>query len=86
MDPWPHLVGWGSIIAMSCGVAPRRGLDPTLLWLWHWPAAVAPIRPLAWELPYATDVYAFFGPKKQKKKKKKIHAPLCSYSQQHYSQ
>ena len=27
--------------------------DPTLLW--HRPAAVIPIRPLAWELPYATD-------------------------------
>ena len=56
---------------MSCGVDHRYSLDPALLWLWHWPAAVAPIQPLAWELPYATDVYAFFGPKKQKKKKKK---------------
>ena len=25
-----------------------------VLWLWCRPAAVAPIRPLAWELPYAT--------------------------------
>ena len=24
-----------------------------LLWLWRRPAAVAPIRPLAWEPPYA---------------------------------
>ena len=24
-----------------------------LLWLWLWPEAVAPIQPLAWELPYA---------------------------------
>ena len=24
-----------------------------MLWLWHSLAAVAPIRPLAWELPYA---------------------------------
>ena len=24
-----------------------------LLWLWHRPAAVAPIGPLAWEPPYA---------------------------------
>ena len=38
---------------MSCGVGPRRGLDPSLLWLWHRPEATAPIRPLAWELPYA---------------------------------
>ena len=27
--------------------------DLALLWLWHRPAAVAPIRPLAWEPPYA---------------------------------
>ena len=25
--------------------------DPVLLWLWCRPAAIAPIRPLAWELP-----------------------------------
>ena len=27
--------------------------DPVLLWLWCRLAAVAPIRPLAWEPPYA---------------------------------
>ena len=27
--------------------------DPALLWLWCRPAVVAPIRPLAWEPPYA---------------------------------
>ena len=27
--------------------------DPALLWLWHRPAAIAPIRPLTWEPPYA---------------------------------
>ena len=27
--------------------------DPALLWLWCKPAATAPIRPLAWEPPYA---------------------------------
>ena len=37
---------------MSCGVDRRHGSDP--MWLWHRQAAVAPIRPLAWELPYAT--------------------------------
>ena len=31
-------------------------LDPSLLWLWHRLAAVAPIQPLAWGLPYATGV------------------------------
>ena len=27
-----------------------------MLWLWHKPAATAPIRPLAWERPYAVVV------------------------------
>ena len=39
--PW----GWG--------VGHRCSLDPMLSWLWCRPAAVAPIRPLAWELLYA---------------------------------
>ena len=38
---------------MSRGVRCRRGLDPTLLWLWCRVAAVAAIGPLAWEPPYA---------------------------------
>ena len=29
--------------------------DLALLWLWCRPAAVAPMWPLAWELPYAAD-------------------------------
>ena len=41
---------------MSCGVGHRRGSDAVLLWLWHWLAAVAPMRPLAWELPCAEGV------------------------------
>ena len=36
---------------LSCGVVHRCGSDPTLLWLWGRPAAVARIQPLAWELP-----------------------------------
>jgi len=41
---------------MSCGVGCRQGSDLVLLWLWCRPAAVAPIGPLAWELPYAAGV------------------------------
>ena len=50
---WPLVLlnGLSSGIAMSCGVGHRHGLDPTLLWLWHRLAAIAPIWPLAWELP-----------------------------------
>ena len=38
---------------MSCGVGCRCCSDPELLWLWCRPTAVAPIRPLAQEPPYA---------------------------------
>ena len=31
--------------------------DLVLLWLWRRPAATARIRPLAWELPYASWVW-----------------------------
>ena len=41
---------------MSCGVDHRRGLHLMLLWLWRKPAAIAPIRPLAQEPPYAAGV------------------------------
>ena len=46
----PGLTQW---VAVSYGVGRRGGLDPKLLWLWCRLAAVAPIRPLARELPYA---------------------------------
>ena len=38
---------------MSYDVGLRCGLDIGLLWLWRRPVATAPIRPLAWEPPYA---------------------------------
>ena len=38
---------------MSCGVGHRLNSDPALLWLWCRPAAAAPIRPVAWDPPYA---------------------------------
>ena len=59
-------MGWGSGIAMSCGVDHRCGLDLALLWLWHRPVATAIIRPLAWEHPYAIGV----APEKTKKTKR----------------
>ena len=51
----PALAQWvkGSSVAVSCGVGCRHGSDPTLLWLWCWPAAIDTIRPLAWEPPCA---------------------------------
>ena len=55
---------------MSCGVGRRRSSDLVWLWLWHRPAAVALIRPPAWELPYAGGV-ALKGKKKKKIEKNK---------------
>ena len=60
---------------MSCGVGRRRGLDPTLLWLWRRPAATALIRPLAWEPPYALGEAL----KIKKTKKKKKSCMSCLY-------
>ena len=37
-----------------CHELSRRGSNLILLWLWHRPAAVAPIQLLAWEAPYAS--------------------------------
>ena len=53
---------------MSCGVCQRCGSDLVLLWLWLWPAAVALIRSLAWEPPYAVGAAL-----KIQKKKKRIN-------------
>jgi len=43
----PGLAQWvkDPEVVVSCGVDCRCGLDPALLWLWHRPAAIAPIRP-----------------------------------------
>ena len=54
---------------MTCGIDHRHGSDLALLWLWHRPAAIAPIRPLAWEFPYA--VGAALKSKKKKEREKK---------------
>ena len=64
-------MGQGFSIAVSCGVGHRRGSDLALLWLWCRPAAVAPIRPLAWELLYGTGA-ALKSQKKEKKKKRGV--------------
>ena len=65
---------------MSCGVGRRCGSDPELLWLWHRPVATAPIKPLAWESPYATGA-VLENAKRQKKKegKKKRESNLAVF-------
>ena len=54
---------------MSCGIGRRRSSDPTLWWLWRGPEATAPIRPLAWEPPYAAGAAQEMAKKRQPKKK-----------------
>ena len=54
----------------------RRSSDPTLLWLWHRPVAAAPIRPLAWEPPYAA---ALEKAKRQKTKQNKKTKNRAAY-------
>ena len=63
------LSGLRSGVAMSRGVGPKRGSDLALLWLWRSSAATAPIRPLAWEPPYAVDAAL----KKKKRQNKKLY-------------
>ena len=57
---------------MSCDVGHRHGSDLALLWLWHRLAAIARIRPLAWEPLYAMGAAL----KRQKDKKKNYKAHL----------
>ena len=52
---------------MSCGVGCSCGSDLMLLWLLHRLAAIAPVRPVAWEPPYAASAAL----KKSKKENRK---------------
>ena len=63
---------------MSCGVDCRQGSDPALLWLWLWPAAMAPIRPLAWETPYAMGAAQEMAKRQQQQQQQKgCHGNSC---------
>ena len=57
----------------------RCGLDAALLWLWHRLAAVAQIRPLTWEPPYARGT-ALKSNKSIKRKEKTTHSSFQSLS------
>ena len=72
-------VGQGSGIAVSCGVGHKLGSDPMQLLMWCRPVAVALIRPLAWELPYAAGAAL----KRKKQTTKKIRS-LGSAEINHY--
>ena len=53
-----------------------------VLWLWHRPAAVAPIGSLAWELQYAADVPLKSKEKererdRERERKNRIYMMMC---------
>ena len=52
----PGLTHWAKdlMLPVSSAVGCRCCSDPAWLWLWYRLAAVAPLRPLAWERPPAT--------------------------------
>ena len=49
------------------------GSDLALMWLWHRLVATVPIRPLAWEPPYAVGVATPLKTNKQTNKQKCCH-------------
>ena len=71
----PGLAQWvkDPALPVSCGVVHRHGSDPELLWLWSRTVATAPIRPLAWEPPYATGVALKKDKRQKNPKKSRIH-------------
>ena len=74
-------MGLESSVTVSCGVGHRRSSDPVLLWLWCRPAAVAPIRPPARELPHAMGVTLKSEKQQQQQQQQKpnpSHYPHCT--------
>ena len=55
---------------MRCGVGHKCSSDLMWLWLWHRPAATAPIQPLVWEPPYTMGAAL-------KRKTKNTNINLC---------
>ena len=68
----------GRIGAVATGLRHRHSSDLAWLWLWHRPAATAPIRPLAWERSYISGAVQEMA-KRQKKKKKEEEEEETSY-------
>ena len=62
---------------VSCGVVHRCSSDPALLWLWRRLAAIARIRALAWEPPYAAGA-ALKEQKQNKRKTDKLPSPCAA--------
>ena len=74
----PGLTQWVKD-AVSCSVGHRQGLDLVLLRLWCRLAAVAPIRPIAWEPSYAMGAALKMTKKKKKKRRNRKSELACIY-------
>ena len=72
----PGLTKWvkGSRTATCCSIVCRCSSYLALPWMWL--AAVALIRPLAWELPYASG-WALKRHKKKKKERNGMETSRC---------
>ena len=68
----PGLAQWVRDLVLPCALVQVADVawDPALLWLWCRLAATAPIRPLAWEPPYATGAAQEMAKKRPKRKEK----------------
>ena len=73
VQPLASLSGLRIQCCREYGVGRRCGSDLASLWLWRRLAAVAPIRPLAWEPQHAAG--GALKRQKTKKKKKKNSQP-----------
>jgi len=72
-------------MAVNCGIGHRCGLDPALLWLWCRPAGAAPIRPLAWEPPYASSAALKKRQKTTTTTKKNFTLNACKPTSRYYN-
>ena len=75
-DPWPHSVGSGSCVAVSCGVGRRRGLILSCCGPGVARQQQLRLDPLAWEPSCAAGAAL----KRQKKKKKIFNFILGSHT------
>ena len=79
------LSGLGIWCFHELGAGHKCGWDLVLLWLWCRLAAVAPIRPLAWELPYTAGMALKSEKRKEKRWKPPANqlpssaVPFCMY-------
>ena len=67
-------MGQGTSVALSCGVGRRHVSDPELLWLWRWRRQGSCSSDSTPSL--GTSICSWCGPKKPKKKGKKLFVML----------